>query len=115
MKRVLICLSDFRQGGIPRCLQTLLMNINTSRYDVDVICLSQKGPYKGKIPNCRVLKEDYVISNLLVHTSKINKHNFIRFLPSILLKLLRYIGIKLFSADLLVIRLGKLAKKSKTL
>lgn len=70
MKKILICLSDFRQGGIPRCLQTLLMNIDTNKYQIDLLCLSKDGPYNGKMPNCNILSNDYIISQLMVHTKK---------------------------------------------
>lgn len=49
MKRVLFCLSDFKQGGIPRCLQSLLEQLDTSFVKADVLCLYQDGPYKGAL------------------------------------------------------------------
>ena len=65
MKRVLICLRDFKQGGIPRCLQSLLMNIDEKKYSIDLVCLYPYGPYRGEMKNCNVVKEDRVVSGLL--------------------------------------------------
>lgn len=65
MKRVLICLRDFKQGGIPRCLQSLLMNIDTEKYSIDLVCLYPYGPYRGEMKNCNEVKEDRVVSGLL--------------------------------------------------
>lgn len=110
MKRLLVCIPDFRQGGIPRCLQSLLMNIDVTKYSVDLICLSQKGPYKGEMPNCRVLKEDYMVSQLMVHTKKIK--NWFLCIPTLGLKVLRSIVLKLFKKDILFMRLRQLGKSA---
>lgn len=107
--KILFCISDFKQGGIPRCLQSLLMNIDATKYSVDLICLSQDGPYKGKIPNCRVLKEDYVVSQLMVHTKKVK--NWMSFLPAFALKVLRTAVLKMTKKDLLFERLNTLGRR----
>ena len=110
MRKILVCIPDFRQGGIPRCLQSLLMNIDVTKYSVDLICLSQKGPYKGEMPNCRVLKEDYMVSQLMVHTKKIK--NWFLCIPTLGLKVLRSIVLKLFKKDILFMRLSQLGKNA---
>lgn len=109
MKRILFCIPDFKQGGIPRCLQSLLMNIDATKYSIDLMCLSQKGPYKGEIPNCQILKEDYIVSQLMVHTKKIK--NWFLCIPALFLKVLRILGMKFFKKDLLFLRLQQLGKK----
>lgn len=108
MKKILICIPDFKQGGIPRCLQSLLMKIDTTKYEVDLMCLYQKGPYKGEMPNCRVLKEDYVVSQLMVHTKKIK--NWFLSIPTLGLKVLRSVVAKLLKKDILFLRLHNLGK-----
>lgn len=108
MKKILICIPDFKQGGIPRCLQSLLMKIDTTKYEVDLMCLYQKGPYKGDMPNCRVLKEDYVVSQLMVHTKKIK--NWFLSIPALGLKVLRSVVAKFLKKDILFLRLHKLGK-----
>ncbi len=113
MKRVLFCLSDFRQGGIPRCLQSLLEQLDTTKVKADVLCLYQDGPYKGNLKNCTVLPEDYIVSRLMVHTKKITLGNFLRHIPAIILKCFRAIINKLFNKDLLTIKLHRIAKKYK--
>ncbi|MGM9762699.1 MAG: glycosyltransferase [Candidatus Cryptobacteroides sp.] len=110
MKKILVCIPDFKQGGIPRCLQSLLMNIDVAEYSVDLMCLYQKGPYKGAMPNCRVLKEDYVVSRLMVHTKKIK--NCLFFIPTLGLKVLRSIVLKFFKKDILFMRLHRLGKNA---
>ncbi len=113
MKRVLFCLSDFRQGGIPRCLQSLLEQLDTTKVKADVLCLYQDGPYKGNLKNCTVLPEDYIVSRLMVHTKKITLGNFLRHIPAIILKCFRAIINRLFNKDLLTIKLHRIAKKCK--
>lgn len=108
-KKILICIPDFKQGGIPRCLQSLLMNIGTTKYSVDLMCLSQEGPYKGEMPNCKVFKEDYIVSQLMVHTKKIK--NWFRGIPTLSIKVLRSIVSKFLKKDILVERLHQLGKK----
>lgn len=111
MKRVLFCLSDFKQGGIPRCLQSLLEQLDTSFVKADVLCLYQDGPYKGALKNCRVLPEDYVVSRLMVHTKKIGWRNIWKHLPALALKCWRTLILKLTRRDILTERLHQLASK----
>lgn len=109
MKKILVCIPDFKQGGIPRCLQSLLMKIDTTKYEVDLMCLYQQGPYKGEMSNCLVLKEDYVVSQLMVHTKTIK--NWFFSIPALCLKVLRSVVAKLFKKDILYMRLQQLGKK----
>lgn len=111
MKHILICISDFRQGGIPRCLQTLLMNIDTTRYQIDLLCLDKRGTYNGKMPNCNILPNDYIISQLMVHTKKITHKNLIHYLPAIFFKIIRILLLRITQKDLLTYRLQAIANK----
>lgn len=107
--KVLFCIADFKQGGIPRCLQSLLMNVDVNRCSVDVLCLSQQGPYRGQMPNCNVLKEDFIISQLMVHSKKVK--NWMKFLPALGIKVLRSVGLKVLGKDLLIERLKILGSR----
>ena len=112
MKKILICLRDFKQGGIPRCLQSLLMNIDTKKYQIDLVCLYPYGPYRGEMKNCNVLKEDEVVSGLL-EFSKVNDFvNRLRggYLRGMLLKLLRTGLKKIAGVDILYKRIDRLAE-----
>ena len=68
--KLLICISDFRQGGIPRCLQSLLTHIDTERVAVDVVCLSHEGPYSEQMPRCHVIAEDWQVAKWMVFTKE---------------------------------------------
>lgn len=59
-KKVLFCISDFAHGGIPKCLQQLLTLIDTSKYEIDLFCGYQEGVYKGQMPNCNVIPQDWL-------------------------------------------------------
>lgn len=107
--KILFCIADFKQGGIPRCLQSLLMNIDVGKYSVDVLCLSQRGPYNGQMPNCRVLKEDFIVSQLMIHTKKVQ--NWVLFLPALVLKVSRYLMLKVTRKDLLYKRLQAIGRR----
>lgn len=108
MKRILICIQDFKQGGIPRCLQTLLAYIDSSVYKVDLFCLRHEGDYLGEIPNCKVLQEDYLLKYLMVFSTTITWKNFIFNLPSIVLKTMRKLINKAMGRDILLGRLASL-------
>lgn len=112
MKKILICLRDFKQGGIPRCLQSLLMNIGTDKYQIDLVCLYPYGPYRGEMKNCNVLKEDKVVSGLL-EFSKVNGFvNRLRggYLRGMLLKLLRTGLKKIAGVDILYKQIDRWAE-----
>lgn len=65
MRKILFIIRDFKTGGIPRCMQTVLQFMNTSKYDVDLLCLHQEGPFKDVMTNCRVLKQNRALYHLL--------------------------------------------------
>lgn len=72
MKKILFIIRDFRQGGIPRCLQSLLSTLDETQYNIDLLCLHQDGPYKNSMPNCQVLTQDKVLYRLLTFTKDVN-------------------------------------------
>lgn len=59
-KKILFCIRDFAHGGIPKCLQQLLTLIDTSKYEIDLFCGYQEGVYKGQMPNCNVIPQDWL-------------------------------------------------------
>ena len=65
MKKILFIIRDFRQGGIPRCMQSLLPFIDNRRFEVDLLCLHQDGPYEGQMRNCHVIEQDAILYHLL--------------------------------------------------
>jgi glycosyltransferase involved in cell wall biosynthesis len=69
-KRIIFCVRDFFHGGIPKCLQQLLLLIDTSRYDIDVFCGDQSGPYRNMLPNCNILKEDFLLWSFFTNYRK---------------------------------------------
>ena len=73
MKKILFILRDFKQGGIPRCLESLMYCIDLKGISIDVCCLHQDGPYKDKLPNCTILPQDKALLHLLSF-SKGNKN-----------------------------------------
>lgn len=111
MKRVLICLRDFKQGGIPRCLQSLLMNIDEKKYSIDLVCLYPYGPYRGEMKNCNVVEEDKVVSGLLEFTKVKGVEDYFRlgYICGMAVKLLRVVVKKIAGVDILYKRMDKWA------
>lgn len=72
MKNILFIIRDFRQGGIPRCLQSLLALLDNTKYHCDLLCLHQDGPYKDAMPNCNILPQDKTLYRLLAFTKDVN-------------------------------------------
>ncbi len=111
MKKILVCIQDFKQGGIPRCLQSLLCYYDTSRYDIDVFCLSHEGDYRDQMPNCTILTEDKIVKNLMVFTKRLSAWQRIFHLYAIFLKTLRSVMLKLTKKDILFFRLATIGKQ----
>lgn len=65
MKKILFIIRDFKQGGIPRCLQSLLPMFDNSKYEIDLFCCHHDGPYRGQIENCSVLPQNRILYHLL--------------------------------------------------
>ena len=102
--KLLFSIRDFKQGGVPRCLQSLLQHLDTAQYDVQLFVMHQDGPYRGNMPNCTVLPEDKVVRSLLTYRSNAS-------LWDKTLKGIRTIGLKLFKWDLLEWRFKKIARE----
>ena len=108
--KLLICISDFRQGGIPRCLQSLLTHIDTERVAVDVVCLSHEGPYSEQMPRCHVIAEDWQVAKWMVFTKKITVGNLIQNLPALCLKVYRKLIWRMLHRDVLTERLQRIGQ-----
>lgn len=106
MKKVLFIIRDFKTGGIPRCMQSTLQLLDTSKYDVDLLCMHQLGPYNGKMPNCNVLKQDNILYHLLQFRKDYNNNPITYFY-----KLINSIFYKLTKKNLITIQLQKIAKR----
>ena len=102
--KLLFSIRDFRQGGVPRCLQSLLQHLDTERYEVQLFVMHQDGPYRGNMPNCTVLPEDKMVRSLLTYRGNASLWDKV-------LKGGRTIGRKLFKWDLLEWRFRKIARK----
>ena len=103
-KKLLFSIRDFRQGGVPRCLQSLLQYLDTEKYEVQLFVMHQDGPYRGQMPNCVVLPEDKMVRSLLTYRADAS-------LWDKMLKGVRTIGQRLFHWDLLDWRFKRIAGK----
>ena len=105
MKKLLFIIRDFKQGGIPRALQSILQQIDTNKYHIDLFCMHQLGPYNGNMQNCNVIKQDKLLYHLL-QFRKDYKNNPITYFY----KFINQIYIKLIGKSLIDYRLTKIAK-----
>ncbi|MBP5398198.1 MAG: glycosyltransferase [Bacteroidales bacterium] len=102
--KILICTNNYRQGGVSRTLQFFLKQMGEAGYDIDLFCLDPHGPYKGTYSGCTILPTDKWISMLLCYRKESS-------LASLLLKLCRRLGEKLFGKDILDVFYTRRAKK----
>lgn len=72
MKKVLVLLPSYAIGGITLSLYALLSKIDPQCIQVDVLA-KPVGYYKGKMPNCKELKENFWLSYPLVNGSFLKK------------------------------------------
>lgn len=114
MKKLIICIQDFKQGGIPRCLQSLLKEIDTSKYQVDLYCLNHEGPYQNDMPNCNILAEDRFIKALTVFSKNISISNAHKYLTDITCKIIRKFFLLITKKDLMILKLKRIAKNIST-
>ncbi len=110
-KKVLVCVRSFGQGGISRCLQTLMEYIDTSRYAVDVLCLTNDGAYAGEIHHCRIMDAGAFVRQLCVFSSTVTWRNVLSFLPALFCKSLRTLCKRLLGIDLMEVVLSRKARK----
>lgn len=106
-KRILFCIRDFNHGGIPRCLQQLLYFIDTERYEVDLFCGDQRGPYKDMLANCKIRKSNYLILLCLMNY---RKEEGVTWLFTVMIKAIRHLFLK-FRVDILELLLTHEAHK----
>lgn len=116
MKRIIVSLNDFRQGGIPRCLHSLLTFIDKDKYTVDVICLDENGPYLTEISkviqekNGRILRYSPFIRKICTFSSNLKEKSLFNRVATILCKI-AWKGCKqIFKKDLLVTGIKNKAK-----
>ena len=114
MKKLLISLNDFRHGGIPKCLHSLLKYIDYGKYSVDIICLDQTGPYKKEfslLENCKILQYNLFTRCICTFASEIKQKSLLErvgiFTSKIIWKLIK----RLLKIDLLELSIKKKAKK----
>lgn len=72
MKRVLLLIPSYSIGGITLSLYALLSKIDPQVIQVDVLA-KPVGYYKGKLPNCNELKENFWLSYPLVNGNIMKK------------------------------------------
>lgn len=65
MKRLLFIIPNQTTGGTNRSLQSLLVNIDNSKYAVDVFAMSHGGVYDGAFTNCRLLSPDLFVESII--------------------------------------------------
>lgn len=114
MKKILISLNDFRHGGIPRCLHSLLKYIDKGRYRVEIICLDQDGPYKkvfNELENCKVLQYNFFTRCICTFSSEIKQKGLFEKVGIVTSKIIWKLIKRLLNIDLLDLSIKKKAKK----
>lgn len=76
-KKILIFVSSFEIGGTIVSLHSLLKAVDPSKIVVDVFARKREGPYLNKLENCRILNENYWLSETF---SKATRHNRLKIL-----------------------------------
>ena len=113
MKKLLISLNDFRLGGIPRCLHSLLTYIDKEKYSVDIICLDQNGPYKkeiGHLENCHLLQYNQFTRSICTFSSEIGQKSLLQKAGIITSKIIWKLIKRLLKIDLLELSIKNKAK-----
>lgn len=72
MKKILVLLPSYSIGGTTLSLYALLSKVDPKSVEVDVLA-KPVGYYKGKMPNCSELKENFWISYPLVNGNALKK------------------------------------------
>lgn len=115
MKKLLISLNDFRHGGIPKCLHSLLKYIDKEKYSVDIICLDQDGPYKkefNNLENCKVLQYNLFTKCICTFSSEIKQKGLLEKVGIVTSKIIWKLIKSLLKIDLLDLSIKKKAKKN---
>lgn len=114
MKKLLISLNDFRHGGIPKCLHSLLKYIDYGKYSVDIICLDQTGPYKKEftlLENCKILQYNLFTRCICTFPSEIKQKSLLEIVGIFTSKIIYKLIKRLLKIDLLELSIKKKAKK----
>ena len=114
MRKLLISLNDFRHGGIPKCLHSLLKYIDNERYHIDIICLDQDGPYKKEfniLDNCKVLQYNLFTRSICTFSSEIRQKSLLQRVEIVTSKIIWKLTRSLLKIDLLDLSIKKKAKK----
>ncbi|MFR9567915.1 MAG: glycosyltransferase [Rikenellaceae bacterium] len=108
-QRILFCVRDFNHGGIPKCLQQLLLFIDRERYEVDIFCGDQRGAYRELLTNCNIIESNFLILLCLMNYRK--ESGFTRLL-AIVVKLVRHLLLR-FGVDILKLLLKREAGRRR--
>ena len=114
MKKLLISLNDFKHGGIPKCLHSLLTYIDKDKYSIDIICLDQDGPYKNVfciIDKCNVLRYNRFTRNVCTFSSEISRKNLLQRLTIVTSKIIWKSVRSLLNIDLLQLSIREKAQE----
>ncbi len=61
-RKVLFCIENYRHGGIPKALESLLALMDEHRFDIDLFCINQEdGPYKAKLHKYAVNRQNRLL------------------------------------------------------
>lgn len=115
MKKILISIRDFGQGGIPRCLQSLMEYIEKKEYIVDIICLSKTGPYLDTIKCNKIIDCGTFIENLCFFSSNLNREPIFKRFQILICKVVWKFAKKVFNFDLMTFLLDRKGKQLSNL
>lgn len=117
MKKIIISLNDFRQGGIPRCLHSLLTLIDKDKYQVDIICLDLDGPYHQEIESLitskggKLLKYNSFVRNICTFSSTLKRKGVFDQIAIVLSKIIQKGLFRILGIDLLELSIKRKAKQ----
>ncbi len=105
-KRVLFCIQDFKHGGIPKCLETLISLIDKDRFEVDIFCINQEGLYKEKLGQYSIFTQSLLMTFICANYRELKGG---KKLVTQLIKVFRYAIIKIFGFDIFTYMLTRYA------
>ena len=104
-KNVLFCIENYKHGGIPKALESLLASIDHNKLNIYLYCINQEdGPYKNSLQKYVVNKQNRW---LWAFSTYYTEHSGLVMLWLIILKALRKVLIKLTDTDLFYYQLNK--------
>lgn len=104
-KNILFCIENYKHGGIPKALESLLAGIDHNKFNIRLFCINQEeGPYKISL-------QKYVVNRqnrwLWAFSTYYTEHCGLVMLWLVALKALRKVLIKLTGTDLFYRQLDK--------